>query len=304
MSEPVLVSGAAGFLGWWLARELLRRGHAVHGTSRDGQGLPAGVVPHRLELSDGGAQGAALVRALRPAAVFHLAALSDADACARDPDLAERVNARAPAALAGAAEEAGAWFVQASTDLVFDGTRPPYGEDDPPAPLGPYMATKAAAERAVLGAAPGALVARVALLYGLAGGRKGCFSQVLLERLGRGQPVTLFSDQYRTPLLVQDGAELLCDLLAARPAGLLHLAGPERVSRWEHGVVLARAFGLDPAGCVSGSLAAAVAGGGPAALAPRPPDVSLRTTRLQALVGRAALGVEEGCRRAAREGTG
>lgn len=294
----VLVTGAAGFLGWWLTHELLRRGHAVHGTSRDGQGLPPGAVEHALELADGGAAGAALLRALRPEAVFHLAALSDADACAREPEQAERVNARAPGALAAAARDLGAWFVQASTDLVFDGTRAPYAEEDPPAPLGPYMASKAAAERAVLEAAPQALVARVALLYGLAGGRKGCFSGALLERLRRGEPVTLFTDQHRTPLLVQDAAELLADLLSLRPAGLLHLAGPERVSRHVHGLALARAFGVDPRGCRAGSLRDTPG------LAPRPADVSLLTARLARLVGRSALGVEAGCRRAAAEGPG
>lgn len=297
MTERMLVTGAAGFLGWWLARELQRRGHEVHGTSRDGNGLPPGVAGHTLELSDGGSEGAVLVRALRPAAVFHLAANSDADACARQPDLAELTNAQAPAALAEAAAQVQAWFVQASTDLVFDGRNAPYGEDDPVAPLGPYMRTKAAAEQAVRAADPRALVARVALLYGLAGGRKGCFSEVLLERLRRGEPVTLFTDQFRTPLLVQDAAELLADLWPRRPAGVLHLAGPERASRHAHGVALARACGLDPAGCRPGAL-------GQANLATRPADVSLRIERLVGWVGRSPLGVEAGCARAAREGRG
>jgi dTDP-4-dehydrorhamnose reductase len=298
VSARVLVTGAAGFLGWWLAAELRRRGHEVHGTSRDGAGLPPAVLAHRLELDDGGAAGAALLRAVRPAAVFHLAALSDPDACAREPARAETVNAVAPARMAAGAAELGAWFVQASTDLVFDGTRAPYAEHDPPAPLGPYMASKAAAEAAVRAVAPGALVARVALLYGLAGGRKGCFTGVLLERLARGEAVTLFQDQIRTPLLVQDAAELLADLLPSRPAGLLHLGGPERVSRHAHGVALARAFGLDPAGCRPGSIDDLPG------LAPRPRDVSLVTGRLAALAGRTGLGVEAGCRRAAAAATG
>lgn len=295
MKQTILVTGAAGFLGWWLARELAARGHTVHGTSRDGAGMPPGTTGHALELRDGGEAGAALIARLRPAAAFHLAALSDPDACAKDPELARRVNALAPARLAAAAREAGAWLVQASTDLVFDGTRAPYAEDDPPAPLGPYMASKAEAERSVLAVSPGFLVVRVALLYGLAGGRKGAFSGVLLEKLRSGQPVTLFADQFRTPVLVQDAAALLADLLPLRPGGLLHLGGPERVSRHAHGVALARAFGLDPTLCEPGRLAD-VPG-----LAPRPADVSLRTERLVGLVGRAALPIEAGCRRARGE---
>lgn len=290
----LLVTGAAGFLGHALARELVARGRAVVGTSRDGQGVPEGVEGVALSLDDGGRAAAELIERRRPRAVFHLAAMADADACARDPAAAQRVNVEATGRVAAAAARVGARVVYTSSDLVFDGTRAPYDEDDPPAPLGPYMATKAAGERATLEAAPGALVARVSLLYGLRRGRKGCFTDQLVDRLRRAEPVRLFVDQWRTPLLVEDAAALLADLLDAGASGRVHVAGPERVSRLEHGVAIARALGLDPGGCVPARM------GDVAGLSPRPPDVSLRIDRLVALVGRSPLGVLEGCARMAR----
>lgn len=290
----LFVTGAAGFLGHALARELVARGHAVVGTSRDGDGMPEGVEGVALSLDDGGEAGAQLIRTRRPSAVLHLAAMADADACARDPSAAQRVNVEATGRLAAAAAAVGARVVYTSSDLVFDGTRAPYGEDDAPAPLGPYMGSKADGERATLEAAPGALVARVALLYGLRRGRKGCFTDQLIERLRRAEPVRLFVDQHRTPLLVDDAAHLLADLLERGASGRVHVGGPERVSRLEHGVAIARAMGLDPGGCVPARMSD-VAG-----LAPRPADVSLRIERLVELVGRSPLGVIEGCAALAR----
>jgi dTDP-4-dehydrorhamnose reductase len=284
---PVLVTGAAGFLGPGVVRALVARGARVVGTSRAGaaplfdDGASEGEAEAvALSLDDGGAAAADLVRRLRPRAVLHLAALADPDACARDPAHARRVNVDATGRLAAAAAAVGAYLVLASTDLVFDGTRPPYGEDDPTGPLGPYMATKAAAEEAVLGASRAFLVARLALMYGISrGGRRACFADQVLARLRRGEATPLFTDQVRTPLLVEDGAAVLAALLERRPAGRVHVGGPERASRFDQGVALARAAGLDPALCVPARMAD-VPG-----LSPRPADVSLRTDRLLALLG-------------------
>lgn len=288
MTRPVLVTGGSGFLGWYLTRALLARGQETHGTSTDGAGLPAGVEPHPLSLDDGGAAGVALIERLRPAAVLHLAALSNADQCAREPERARRVNAEATGRLAAAAAEVAAYFVYTSSDLVFDGTAPPYVEDDPTAPIGDYMATKAAGEQAVLAANPAALVARTTLMYGVAGGRHGCFTDHVLAELRGGEPIRLFQDQHRTPLYVEDAARILCDLLELRPAGLLHLGGPQRVSRFEQGLALADALGIEQALCVPIDMHD-IEG-----LAPRPADVSLNVDKLCGLIGRRPLDVAAG----------
>lgn len=290
----VLVTGAAGFLGWHVARELARRGDEVVGTSRDGAGMPDGVRGVALELADGGAAAARRVDELRPEAIVHCAAMGDPDACARDPEGARTVNAVASGALARAASSAGAWLLYVSTDLVFDGTTPPYAEGDPTHPLGPYMATKEAGERETLRASPTFLVCRTALLYGFAGGRKGGFTDAFARRWRAGEAVPLFVDQFRTPIEVGDAAELYADLVRQRPGGCLHLGGPERVSRYEHGRALADALGVAEELCRPARVEDLPG------LAPRPADVSLKIDRLIGTLGRTPLGVVEGCRRAAR----
>lgn len=164
---------------------------------------------------------------------------------------------------------------------------------------GPHLAARSAHGQqggrggVTLAASPRFLVARTALLYGLAGGRKGCFTDAILARLRAGEAVPLFEDQHRTPLLVTDAARALVDLTARRPGGILHLAGPQRVSRLEHGLALARAFDLDLSLCRPTRVAELPG------LAPRPADTSLRIDRLVALLGWSPLDVAAGCARLA-----
>src|SRR5882672_3218186 len=159
----VLLTGASGFLGSAVRDELVARGHEV---------LAAGRRPgagRAVDLSQRGA-AARLVDELAPDAVLHAAAMADIAPCAADPALARRVNAEAPAELAAACARRGARLLHVSTDQVFDGSRPGWREEDQPAPLHEYGASKLAGERGVLAACPGTLVVRTALLTGEARG--------------------------------------------------------------------------------------------------------------------------------------
>lgn len=283
-----LVTGASGFLGYTLVEQLLAAGHRVTGTSQDGEGLPAGAQPLELSLDDGGLRAGAELRVLRPDWVFHLAAESNADRCAEDAERAVLINTAASGNLAAAAAELDVPFVFSSSDLVFSGAEAPYREDDPPGPLGPYMASKAAAEQLITLNHPGACVARVALLYGPQRGRHGSFTQTLVERLGRGESVPCFTDQFRTPVLTADAATCLIALADQGARGIVHLGGPERVSRHAHALAIAAAGGFEPSLCRESEVAD-VAG-----LSPRPRDASLVIERLVELTGITPRGVAEG----------
>jgi nucleoside-diphosphate-sugar epimerase len=69
----VLITGAAGFIGYHLATRLAEAGHRVHGVLRPGgRGTgPAHVEPHLVDLTDAESV-LRLVRAVRPEWVIHL----------------------------------------------------------------------------------------------------------------------------------------------------------------------------------------------------------------------------------------
>jgi dTDP-4-dehydrorhamnose reductase len=271
----ILVTGASGQLGSYLLRELGGRAAAVAAWSGTPRGDLFGVPLRPVDLADADALAVAF-REARPAVVVHAGALARVGDCHRDPARAERVNARGTAVLAELAAEAGARLVYVSTDLVFDGERGGYGEEDPPAPLSVYGRSKAAAERAVL-AVPGGSVVRVSLLFGPSLTGRSAFFGEQVAALRAGRPVTLFADEWRTPLSLGVAARALLDVALSDFTGLLHLGGPERLSRLGMGQRLAAVLGADPSAIVAVRREQA-----PAA-EPRPRDTSLNSSRWREL---------------------
>ena len=251
VAGTTMVLGGSGFLGAWVVSVAVRAGHRqVVSVSRRPHRAPLVFMKgaRALERELLSADLDALFASERPARVIHCAALSRAADCDRDPDLATETNAVLPGRIAAACARSGARLVHVSTDLVF-GREPPraggFTEQDPVSPAGHYGRTKAEGEGAVLRAYPGALVVRLPLLYGDSGGRRLGASDSLLASVAAGQRPTLFEDEWRTPLFVGDAAVALVELSARDLSGLLHVAGPDRVSRWELGCAVLRSAGVD-----------------------------------------------------------
>jgi dTDP-4-dehydrorhamnose reductase len=267
----ILITGASGQLGGYLLRALRDHGGEVVAWSRSRAGELFGRVPHPIDLADARAVEAAFDEA-RPEVVIHAAAMARVSDCHADPEKAHRVNAAATATLAGLAARRGARFVYVSTDLVFGGDRGRYAEADAPSPLSEYGRSKAAGEVAAL-AVPRAVVARVSLLYGPSLVGRPTFFDEQVAALRGGRPVTLFADEHRSPLDLASAAVALLELAKSGFVGVLHVGGPERISRLEMGQRLAEHLGLAREGIVAMRRDEAPAP------EPRPRDVSLDSSR-------------------------
>ena len=264
--DSVVVTGASGLLGAYVSVALSRRRAPFFGWS----GTKEVPWAHRVELTDEDAVARAFDEAA-PSVVVHCAAMSAASDCARDPDRARAVNVDATARLARSCDAAGARLVLVSTDLVFDGEHAPYDEDAARSPLSVYGRTKADAEDAAL-AAGDACVVRVSLLFGATvGPRLGFFDQQT-RAIERGDAMTLFDDEWRTPLSLASAAEGLLLVAASDARGVLHLAGPERMTRLVMGQRLAATLGRDASTLRAASRTSAAG-------EPRARDVSLSTRK-------------------------
>jgi dTDP-4-dehydrorhamnose reductase len=246
----VLVTGAGGLLGGRLAALLHERGLEVLAAHRLSM-PPPGPRPVLVELTDTKAL-ARMLDVSRPDAVVHAAAMGRSNRCEERPDEAELVNARLPGALARECRERRLRLVALSTDLVFGGDRAFVREDDPPGPLGVYGRTKLAGEEAVLSSCPGAAVVRVALVLGRGHGARATSTESVARALRAGQTVRLFTDEHRTPVDPESVADAVARLLECPAAGRFHLGGPERISRHELGLRVARELRLPEAGIVAG----------------------------------------------------
>jgi dTDP-4-dehydrorhamnose reductase len=283
-----LVLGASGFLGPHVVAALAG---PVIGVSREPGRAPVAGRPGRalaVDLSrpdepDG------LIDRHAPHAVVNCVALARVDACEGDPDRARAVNVELPARTARACAARGIRLVHVSTDLVFDGELAEgrrHAESDPPSARGVYGRSKAEGEHAVLAAFPHALVVRLPLLFGDSGGRGLGASDGLVAAIRAGRRPALFTDEWRTPLDAAVAGAALAELCARAEFGVLHVAGPERLSRHELGRLVLRAHGFDDA-CVEPATRAE------RRLASRPRDVSLDASAARALLATRLAGPSE-----------
>jgi dTDP-4-dehydrorhamnose reductase len=278
LSRPLVVFGGSGFLGAQVLRRAAAAGWERTVSLSRATGLDLATAdPRTIESA---------LRTHSAGAVLLCSAMAKIDECEREPERAAATNTRAPEAVARACASLGLRLVHVSTDLAFGATPAPPGgfrEDHEPAPISVYGHTKVAGERAVLAAYPAALVARIPLLYGDSLGRGLGATDGLLAALARGETPTLFTDEWRTPLDVLDAADALLELTLAPSAnaapisGLLHLAGPERLSRAELGRRAILAAGL-PLTFRTASRSTAPAGN------VRPADVCLDTSLARRLL--------------------
>jgi nucleoside-diphosphate-sugar epimerase len=218
----VLVTGASGFLGRALAGWLIAAGAEVHGTSR-AAGESAGPLRwHRASLDDGSLP--ALVGALRPDVVFHLAARMERD---RRPDLLLPMlaaNALPVAALAEALIAAGRGRLVVVGSAEEYGSLPgPWREEQGEAPASPYGLSKAAASTIVTAAHRAfgleAVVGRLSVVYG-PGQRNSQFIPSLIAACLAGESFAMTpGEQLRDFLFVDDAVEGLAALGAGHHFG-------------------------------------------------------------------------------------
>lgn len=284
----LFVTGISGLLGLNIAVQLGQR-HRVSGSYYSHPIAVNNVKAVELDLVS--YQG--VVKTLdkfRPDVVIHTAGLTNVEACENSPDLAHQLNVVATAHTAKAAKAVGAKLVHISTDHLFDGNSPWQTEGNSPSPVNVYAATKLAAEREVLQLYPEALVIRTNF-YGWGNGVRTSFSDWLVRALTQGEPLSMFSDVWFTPILINDLIDLAMKLVDGGATGLFNVTGGDRVSKHAFALQLADVFSLPTTGISSTSVEAFPF------KAARPRDMSLDCRKAESFLHVSMPTISEGLKR-------
>lgn len=274
-NKKILITGASGFLGYHLLRIATGLGYEVFGLYHNGAVLFDKSINLQVDLRNYIDMGN-IIDDIEPDVVIHAAALADANLCQTNRELSHQINVEATANIAGICCDYQVPFAFTSTDMVFDGTKGNYSEEDEPNPLMVYGEHKLEAEQEVTRIYPQALIARCPLMFGsLEASSKNYFAN-FIKALQAGSKANLFTDEYRSicgAVSVAKGILHLCEEVS----GIVHVAGAERVSRYEFGQGVAAVFGFDR------SLLNAMSQKEVQMAAPRPADVSLNISKAVSL---------------------
>ncbi len=286
--QKVLVTGASGLLGINLVLQAANQ-YEVTGVvySQQLKGIPFQVIS--ADLTDE-MELKSVIEQVKPELIINCAALANVDACEKNPVLAEDLNVTLPLRLAGICTSRAIQLVHISTDAVFDGISGNYRETDQPNPINVYARTKLAGEVAVHEANSQALIARVNF-YGYSLSRNRSLAEFFLYNLAAGLTINGFTDVFFCPLLVQDLIDVLFQMSKKKLSGIYHVVSPEKISKYEFGVKIAKAFDLNESLIIPTS----VKEGGLAAK--RSPNLTLKIDKLLHDLGAAIPGQDQGINR-------
>lgn len=220
--NSVWITGSAGLIG----NQLVRQASA---SAPDWNAIP--LNRQTMDLTDRGA----VTRRFQtdaPTLLIHCAAMSQSPQCERAPDQAQIVNVEATRVLTDLFSNGRVVFF--STDLVFNGRKGDYTEEDDVDPLGVYARTKVEAER-IVAAHPNHVILRTSLNGGSSPAGNRAFNESLVRAWQEGRTTPLFTDEYRCPIAAKVTAKAAWELALSEAKGVFHVAGAERLNRVEIG---------------------------------------------------------------------
>jgi dTDP-4-dehydrorhamnose reductase len=248
----VLVTGANGFVGYYLVKALLEQGYEVLATAMGENRLSFNQPQFHYASMDFTDPFAVhdVFHQHTPGVVIHAGAMSKPDACEKEQWQAYLVNVEGTLNLLSNAEEQKAYFIFLSTDFVFDGEKGMYTEEDERNPINFYGRTKMDAEDAVMEYPFAWSIVRTCFVYGKNHAGRQDFVELIHEKLRTQTFMKIVADQERTPTYVQDLATGIVSMMQRKATGVYHISGEEKYSPYEIALRVSSFFQLD-ASCLA-----------------------------------------------------
>ncbi|HET6724042.1 MAG TPA: SDR family oxidoreductase [Chitinophagaceae bacterium] len=244
----ILITGANGFLGYYLVEQLLTKNFSVTATGKGECRLPFTHDKNFQWLSMDFTDPFSIhdvFENIKPDVVIHAGAMSKPDECETNQMLAYLMNVEGTVQLLINSADLKSFFVFLSTDFVFDGERGMYHEDDKPNPINYYGRTKLEAEEAVKEYEFNWAIVRTVLVYGKNHSGHSNILKIVKEKLEKGEEYSVVDDQLRTPTYVEDLAKGIVSIIERNATGIFHLSGKDILTPYQMAIKTAKHLRLD-----------------------------------------------------------
>jgi dTDP-4-dehydrorhamnose reductase len=285
--EKLMIVGGSGLLGGYLTKYMAGEFEVVttfnsHPFDMKGsRGLHMDITdPLKTEK---------IIMKERPDTIILAAAQRNVDYCERNKDEATRINVQGAKNVALASKKVHSKLIYLSTDLIFNGSKDQYQEEDEPNPINHYGFTKLEGEYEVANNLNDFAIARVSVLY-----HWNLFDHTfnfvawVHKGLSDGKQLKLFTDQSRNATYIKNACEALLSIHRKDEKGIFHVVGTNCVNRHQIGLAVAEIFGFDK------SLISTTISDESEWVAKRPKKCCLNPDKMKRRLGVKPMSIEEG----------
>lgn len=287
--KRVLITGGTGLLGVAIQRFAPKnmQGFSIYYPERS---LPV-QLPFPILAADvtSRQQMQSVFEWAKPDVVIHTAAIGSVDYAEQHKEFTQMVNVGGTKIVADLCEKWNSRLIYISSNAVFDGLSPLYGETDETNPINYYGRLKVEAENVVIKSNVSWAIIRPILMYGWPyPGERGNLVTAWVQLLREGESINVVDNVYSKPLYSNMCAEAIFAGIEKNMNGIFHVAGGDHVSLFDFAVITANVFGLDS------TLINPVPDTFFNDLVPRPRDTSFDTAKIERELGIKLTSLQEG----------
>ena len=268
----ILVTGGLGYIGGFICGYLSRDYHVITTDCRKPDSHHRTINFELLDITDKKQTREQLIR-LKPDIVIHLAGVKDLNFCQKNMNIVYDINVKGTANLVEALKNIKTRMIFLSTDYVFDGEKGMYKEDDQVNPQTYYGVTKVEGERFIMENAGDYAIIRTGGVYGSYDSIMSPLFLWLIGALKSGKTIEAYMDVYNTPTSLEILGKAMVKIISGQKTGLFHVAGKDRVNRFDFFKNIAVDSGFGP------DLIKPVNNKGSDQAFLRPKDISLDTSK-------------------------
>ncbi len=188
---------------------------------------------------------------LKPDIIVNAAAMTNVDHCEKFKEDAYNVNVNGTKNLAKMAQHLGSKFIHISSDMVFSGGNN-YVEEDKLNPVNNYGKTKLESEK-IASEVSNYLILRPSVIFGWIpfenkqtkqkSIKSMNFALWILDKLNNKQEMSIVDDQFNTPTLADNLADVILEMTKKDTRGIFHASGLSCISRLDFCKRIAKVFG-------------------------------------------------------------